>query len=514
MAEKNVSSAKDKELKAVESKKKANKEPMTFKKIITIAIIVILALLMVGGFSYVVTMFNQSKAEAKSAWGSYNGESIVLENNNVFYNTLVNNENFQMAYLTGDYNSLMSIYSNAYQQQVLFTALKQEAEAAGIVAPQDIVDDMILASGVYNDADGNFSADAYKAASEADKLTVNNYYKSLVPYSTVLNDLQSAIVSEAETEFVGNIAGMVRNFEYFVINYNVYPEEKAIKFAMENASLFDTLDLSILTATEENAKQAYEALKAGSDWADVVASYSQDSYKETAGKVGEIALYGILTNLADETQAEAIKALAVGSYSEPIANPSGAYTIYKLDSAIRPADFKDEMTLRSVKYYITNNDIDDVTPYVQAAIESAAALAQTDFEKAAQSVNAEIVTVETSTNNVANSSYFGGISYYDANGYLAAVAQDQAVSRELYTSELNHVTGAMEVAEAPNTYVVARVTDIDDNNDGMKSITTMFYEYYAASQPVNDKAYAIFNDEKYVDNFYTQFFSTVLGNMI
>ena len=111
MADKNVPSAEtnDSKLKAVESKqKKAKKEPMTFKKLITIIIIVVLALLMVGGVYYVVVMIAQSKAEKSSAWGSYDGESINLENNSVFYNTLVNDSNLQTAYLNGDYNTLLS----------------------------------------------------------------------------------------------------------------------------------------------------------------------------------------------------------------------------------------------------------------------------------------------------------------------------------------------------------------------------------------------------------------------
>lgn len=515
MAEKNVSSANDKELKAVESKKKANKEPLTFKKIITIVIIVILALLMVGGFSYALTMINQSKAEAKSTWGSYNGESIMLENNNVFYNTLVNNENFQQAYLSGDYNTLMSIYSQAYQQQVIHTALSQEAKEAGIVAPQDIVDDMILAAGVYNDADGNFSAENYKAASEANKLQVNNYYKALVPYNTVIGDLQSAVISKAETEFVGDIAGMVRNFEYFVVNYNVYPEEKAVAFAQENEGLFDTIDISIIsTTTQENANQAYEALKAGSAWEDVVTSYSADSYAQNGGVVGELAMYSIIANLANEADLEVIKALAVGSYTQPIEASNGIYTIYKLNAAIKAADLKDEMTLRNIKYYISINNLDDVASYVQAAVQSVAELAKTDFAKAAESVNASVATVNTASNNVAGSSYLGGISYYDQNGYLAAVAKDKEVSRELYTSELDHVTSALAVAEVADTYVIAKVTDINDNDETMSGITTMFYEYYASTQPAYDRFYSVFNSAKYVDNFYSQFFTTVLGNMI
>ena len=195
MADKNVTSAekKDAKLKAVESKqKKSKKEPLSLKKIITIVIIAVLALLMVGGISYVFTIAAQSKAEKESAWGSYDGEDIRIENNNVFYNTLMSDSNLQTAYLSGDYNTMISSYLNAYQAQVLFIALTKEAKEAGIVAPQELVNNLILRAGVYNDESGNFSEDLFNASSEADRVKVNNYYTSYYPYTVVVSDLQSA----------------------------------------------------------------------------------------------------------------------------------------------------------------------------------------------------------------------------------------------------------------------------------------------------------------------------------
>lgn len=514
MAEKNVSSANEKELKAVESKKKAKKEPMSFKKIVTIIIIVLLALLMVGGVTYVITLVNQSKAEKQSTWGSYNGESIMLENGSVFYNTLVNDENFQTAYLTGDYNTLMNSYLGAYQQQVVFTAVSQEAKAAGLVAPQDLVDDMILAAGVYNDADGVFSAELYNSTSDANKIAVNNYYKNLLPYNTVLIDLQSAIISEQETAFVGEIAGKTRSFDYFLVDYSVYPDDKAIAFAQENGGLFDSIEFSVLSCTtEENANKAYADLQSGIQWKDVVAVYSEDSYKDYEGYVGVLPAYAILPNLVDTAEIETIRALEVGSFSAPIANPTGAYSIYMLESKILPPDYEDALTLKSIKYYITSNELDDVTPYIDAAVEPAIELAKTDFEKAAESVKAEIVHIDAAANNVAESSYIGGLSYYDENAILSSVAADSAVSRELYTADLGYVAGPYQLADVYNTYVIAKVTDINNENQSMSSITTMFYAYYASAQTVNDRFYAIFNSDKFVDNFYAQFISTVLGNL-
>ena len=69
----------DKNLKAVESKSKAKKEPMSFKKVLTIIIIAILAVLMLGGIYYIVLMFQQSKSENLNAWGFYDMFGNVAE---------------------------------------------------------------------------------------------------------------------------------------------------------------------------------------------------------------------------------------------------------------------------------------------------------------------------------------------------------------------------------------------------------------------------------------------------
>ena len=515
MADKNVPSAENNsKLKVVESKKKtAKKEPMTFKKLITIIIIVILAMLMVGGIYYVIVMIAQSRAEKANAWGTYDGENIVIENNNVFYNTLVNDSNLQTAYLNGDYNSMLSSYYNAYQAQVVFTALSKEAKQAGIVAPQDLVNDLILKAGVYNGEDGTFSEDVFNASSEAERVQVNNYYTAYYPYNTVLSDLQTTIVSKQESDFVSEIAQKTSSFDYFVIDYNAYPNELAVAYANENEGLFDRMGLSILSATtEDKIKEAYEALKSGTEWTEAVSTYSEDSYASAGGSVGTVAVFSLLTNLNDQADIEKIRALEVGTYSEPILSPMG-YAIYRLDTTIETADLTDDETLASVKYYINQNNSEEVAPYIETAVGLATAQAQTDFEGAAESVNSEVISVNGVSNNVGQSQYLGGFESYDSLGYLASAAKDEAVSKELFSADEDYVTGAIPVTEADSsTYIVAKVTEKQTENTNNAYVTNMLYSYYAPLQPVYDRFYNVMSSSKHQENFYTQFFSTLFSS--
>ena len=485
---------------------------MTFKKIITIIIIVVLALLMVGGVYYVVVLVAQSKAEKANAWGSYDGEPILIEQNNVFYNTLVNDSNFQTAYLNGDYNTLLQSYYNAYQTQVVFTALSKEAEKAGIVAPQELVNDLIIKAGVYNGSDGKFSQEVYSSASESEKNQINSYYTNYYPFNLVQSDLLSTIVTPAEADFVASLSKNTRSFEYFIINYNSYPDDLAAAYGLEHADLFRHMEISILSASsEELINIAYEALNAGTAWEDVVSGYSSDRYASDGGKVGDVRVFSILSNLADDADIEKITSLDAGSYSEPIASPSG-YSIYRADTAIVEADFTDAEELPHIKYYLSQYDSEVLLPYIETAVGLATAQAQTDFEGAAKAVNSDIYTVTDAENNIGGSKYLGGLDSFDSTGFLASVAEDETVAKELFTSELGYVTGALAVTEATDiSYVVARITGIKDDNEDNTYVTTLLYGYYAPYQPRDDRFYNVLNSDKHTDNFYTQFFSTLFS---
>ena len=519
MADKNVPSEETKNeeknttLKVMETKpKKAKKdsEPWTAKRILTTVIIAILALLMIGGLYYIIVMISQSKSEDSSAWGYYDGEAIKIETNNVFYNTLMSDSDFQTAYASGDYSTLMQSYYNAYQQQVIYTALSKEAKAAKIAAPQSLVDEMILSSGVYNDEDGNFSQETYKNTSDANKILVNTYYTNLYPYQVVLSDYSSAIVSQQEKDFVSEIASQARSFEYFVVDYNAYPNDLAAEYGKANEDLFKTISLSMISnSDEEKINQAYTDLTAGSAWADVTTLYSTDSYASDGGNVGTIRLYALSATLSDSADLDKIVALEMGSYTEPIKTTSG-YAIYKIDSKIMPADFTDEETLVDVKSYLYNNESETVTAYIDSEISTIADLAQTDFNAAADSCNATIETVSSVSDNIGDSQYIVGMEYYDASGYLATATEDESVSRELFTADAGYVTGAIS---SDDKYVIAKVTSIDDDNSSMSYLTDIYYSYYGPYQVQTDKMYAILLSDKFEDNFYMQFLTQYFSSM-
>ena len=186
--------------------------------------------------------------------------------------------------------------------------------------------------------------------------------------------------------------------------------------------------------------------------------------------------------------------------------------IYRIDETVAEADLSDAETLTVVKFYINQNKVDDITPYVDAAVARASEMAQSDFEGAAKAVNATIIPIKSSNNNIAGSQYLAGINYYDAAGYLATAANDETVDRELFVSDEGHVTAAMPVQNSENTYIIAKVTGINKENDETSYATSLLYNYYAMQQPAQDRVYSVISSDKHVDNFYNQFFATLFSS--
>ncbi|MGX8681520.1 MAG: hypothetical protein ACSW74_02560, partial [Spirochaetales bacterium] len=188
------------------------------------------------------------------------------------------------------------------------------------------------------------------------------------------------------------------------------------------------------------------------------------------------------------------------------------YIIYRLDSDVKKPDYSDAETLSAIKGYISSNKIDDITQYVDKAVAIANEKAKSDFAGAAKAVNATVIELKNVNNNIASSQFLTGLNYHDKTGMLATAASDENTDRELFTSDEGFVTAALPVQGSENTYVVAKVTGIDKNNESASYAISLMYKYYAMQQPALDRFNNVITSNKHVDNFYNQFFATLFSS--
>jgi len=344
-------------------KVEAKKEPWTVKKILTTVIIAVLALLMVGGAYYFFAMIQQSK-DTTGVFGYYDGTPVKLAYNTVFYNTLMSDEDYISAATSGDYNGLYTSYSKAYQSEVVFQGLSKLAKEAKIVAPEKLVNQLVIASGQFAGEDGStFDPQVYKDSSLALKNTAFNYYKMMYPYQYVGQDYYTVLTSDAEGDFVSDLANDAISLSYFAIDYTVYPDElasaydisgmekatdadgnvveptldeiKAYIFQNEPEAVQAVIDEKLTAAVAAENAEGFEAAAEAADCSVVAISGVVNNY------YGSSYLYGIAQldskgNLAEVIDEELSKTLFTaedGYVVGPITAEDGSYVFVRVDSS-------------------------------------------------------------------------------------------------------------------------------------------------------------------------------------
>lgn len=505
MEDKKVSS--EKELKLVKTNDK--KKEWTVKRILTTVIIVILALLMVGGSFYYI--FSPSFRNDANAFGTYDGEPVLYEANNMFSRTLASDPDYAAAATSGDYNALWTSWYKAYQSQVIYIALAKYAKEAKILAPQTLVEKMIIESGAFNNENGEFDAEIYKATPDTEKRAFFNYMKTIYPYQTVIADIYNTVTSAQESAFVAQYASDTKTFDYFVVDCNTYPNTLAVSYVYNHLDDFKLLDVSVISCvTEEDAKSCYSELNTGLAWADAVAKYSQDSYAANEGAIGsDLFACALATNMKDASSVSMLINMNEGEYSMPIEGPS-SWAIYKLNAPVKDIDFEEEDMYKRVKQMIYLTEPDEIQPYIDTNVSLAETIAKEDFDTAASTFSTGLVSVGPASNNIGNSEVFYGLDSYDYVGTLSnAVASDSALNKELFTETVGHVAGPIAV---DGGYLFVR-TSAESKEQQMGDLTEALYKFYVGQFNLFDVQQSILSSDKHKDDFTTKFFSMLLGNL-
>ncbi|MCR5761633.1 MAG: hypothetical protein K6F82_06575 [Sphaerochaetaceae bacterium] len=350
-----------------EKKGQAKKEPWTTKRVITTIIIVALALLMVGSSYYIIIMIQQGNDDS-NVFGYYDGEPIKYEAGSVFA-TNVGQSDYATAIANGDFNSLWSIWYSAYQNEIVFQAMDKAGKEAGIITVPELVNRLIISSGVYSDEENNFSEEVYNNTAVSQRNAQYNYMEKVYAYQTVMSDLYTAKVSSKEVEAVTSLSSKGRNFEYVAIDYNVYPDSLAQEY--DTSAMEKTTDESGNTVEPTLSEiKAYifqnnpELVTPYID--EAVASVSASDFDSAADQYGVISVLGASNNIgkssfimgfeyADEkgylTSAAADEALsrtlfteAEGYVTDPV-SVDGAYIVVRVG-----ADTVDD----SLSYYVSS----------------------------------------------------------------------------------------------------------------------------------------------------------------
>lgn len=438
-------------------------------------------------------------------FGTYNGEKIELTSDSYLYNQYYN---LMMQYGGNnlDFSTMYQIWYQAYYSTVQHIALSQMAKDAGIIAVDKTTNNLILASGYYNNGDGVFDSELYNATDKGTRDSVYNSAKEQVPSMQVVNDIITIISSDAEKDFVTDLSASGRSFDYVSFDYSNYSDELAVEYLMSNPQPFTAIDLSVITlSSEEEAKALRSEVESGVMLFEQAVSSSIDSYSASAGAMDTLMYQELVSNFIGEESLNKVFGTAEGALSEVVPSYYG-YSFFRVNAAPTMCDYTNADVLTRVKRIINGLNSTLTSEYASALADEFYAEAETsDFYTALDSLGYVETSVGATPANPASSQLLSSFTYTDYNGLMSSATRDSAYLASLYTSEEGTV---LPPQAAGSAYIVSRV-GADSTDSSTKNTMSLLYDYFVSSATDVDLSNTIVMNPNFEDNFYTTFFNDI-----
>ena len=491
-------------------KESKNNKPQKFGKSIGWFFGIAVLLLICITFILPTTLFSSGSSEI--VFGSYDGKDISLSYDSYFYYQLQNIADYYAESYGGAVpnDAWVYIYYTAFQNAAVFEYISDLANTAKIQPAEEAVSQTIVNSGYWNDANGIFDTERYQAATDAEKASITNYARMMVPFQIVTNDIYDVRYSDAEADFIVSLSSQPRDFEYYMIDNDDYPDADAVTYAKNNPAPFEVANLTLLSyATLEEAEAALERISSGEISAeDEAVANSIDNYAEVSGNMGGVPKYHLDAILAyEEGASDEVFTAAVGTICGPYMTDAG-YSLFRLDAAPTAPDYADDTTLASIKDYIDANENAIMLASIGGIAQDVYQAALNDFDAAAEKYNLTKYSVKSAAENPGDSELILSMNYSDYMGYLAsACAADSTYSDKLYALADGEVLAP--VLTANSTYIVVRAVESTPASEYMLSSAKDLYKSSAGQFSRNDLETGVLFSDKFVDNFVNTYYSNI-----
>lgn len=488
--------------------KKKEKEKLSFWKIITYVLLVLIAVALI--FSMVLPTFGARGSVSSLKFGSYDKIPIEFVPGNYFARQY---QNFAQQYKGNSEAELFQIWRSAYENSVIYTALNQKAKAAGFKILKEDIDKAIIDSGIYN-VDGTFSVELYNQTSVERKKQIQNTVKDELPIRRVLDDTATVLTAPDEIAYLLKFADKARSFEYAVLGASLYPSSLAKEYAYSNVALFSMLDVSIITVLDEElGENLIEQIKSGKiDFENAAIENSLDYYASEGGAAGLWYYWELQENFDNPDEVNLLFSTNKGEISKLFYLNGGGYGIYKVNSAPFTADFEDEEVLTDVKEYIARYEsnllatyLDGVSEELLEKINRGSSLVET-----ANQMGLESYEVDSTNANIGQASMLKGFNYTDVGGYLRLLSEDVGAVGELFKADIGSVNGPYKTSQG--SLVVVKVVSEEPLDDFTRTYLQNDYPFMAQTINQQDLFQMIFASDKYEDNFLQAFFEYILGS--
>ena len=425
--------------------------------------------------------------------GTYNGKKIeygygtdylkAVQNYAQYYQQLAQQQGATLSQF--DY---YQIFQNAFNSVVLNMMYKDYVNASGYVPAENAIKrDMVQ---YFTDENGNYSAKAFRDASETYKKTIRDsvtdanisnrftedYFGRTTNY--IANTLYGLKTPASEGKFFSELTKKTRSFEMVAFAKSDYPDEKTVDFASKNKDLFKKYSFTAITTSEESELKSIKSQldKNEVTFDDAASTLSTKSYCDDNGKITRTYAYQLKNILTSDEDFTKLSSLSAGATTDIVKTATG-YALFRCDAAPVDPDFNNSDTIADVKYYISYNEQGLIDDYYNGIAEDFALKATTmGFDEAAELAGVTKIEVPEFSINYGGTSFIGTLPFSNIPE-LSGAQLNENFFVTAFSLKPNEISSPLTVGSNIIVLKLLNETIHEEENDN----DFMFYQYYLST---------------------------------
>ncbi len=476
-----------------------------------------LIILLICAFCFVVLPAVEGRTSRQSAdtpvFGKYKGKEIKYEQGTEFANFVSQyGQMYQMYGQQLDQTAYYQIFNQSFKSTVLNYAYTDEVKKSGYVVPASAITREILP--YFQDENGNYSSKLYKQASDETKQNLHDSASNALLADRFSNDnfasndervgltsLYGLKNSGAEKNFIAKMNKEQRGFKMAAFSKSDYPLEEKLKFANQNAALFNKYDMSVITVEEKSNAESIAKRIANNEitFEDAVTEYSDKNYSDSEGKLTNSYQYQISSILQNKDDLASITGLGTGATSDIIQTNTG-YSIFKNNTAVTKPDFDSEDTQRVVSTYMSAYEMTVIEDYFTAkANDFIKEVKTSDFDTAAEKLSVKTSEIAPFPLNYGNVDVLNTLSTSEDG--MANAERNESLLKAAFALKLNELSSPIVLNN--NIVVLQYTTASSSANDDVNVNLLVSYDQSAASD-------TIMKSDDLEDNFLSVYFENYM----
>jgi hypothetical protein len=479
---------------------KAN--PFIFIGTIFILVLVVVAFVMPsslglgrGGGSADLTFGYYDKVPIKYVPGNYFAQYYEMVAR--YRQSTIDSENYSyMGY---------QIWREAFEAAAVHTAMLQEVKKAGYEAPSKIVDRDVAKLPQFQE-NGRFSPALYKQLDSNRQLSLWRQVQEDIAKEHFRSDVSGLLTPEAEGEFIGKMASVQRNFDMAVFPVDSYPDEEYAAYAEDNAGLFRSVYLSIISvgSSEKEAKKVLDSITGGeTTFEDAARAHSTDGYADRGGDMGIKMVHELLIDIPDEDVRETATALGKDQYSGVLKTSSG-WSFFLARDAAQEADMEDPAVMDKVRSYVRNYERGRMENWAIARAEEFIALTNdSGFEEALSQTEIESRSFGPVPVNYGNVDLFVTLSSQSVSE-ISGAATNEDFWVTAFSTQVE--TPSRPVVQGGNVLVLFPTAETEAEESAIEGITSTVNGYWLRYMAEQSMYQYFLASPKMKDNFFDVYF--------